>query len=111
MDVTALAQDWSGGAPGSQEFMGALQKATTSLWNEVSPEEKERYAEMAKDWTRNGPPRFIQAKSVTSAHTLKIPTNLVSQNGFSCHLWANSLGLPNAVVQDMRSPVDCIARI
>jgi len=52
----------SGGAPGSQAFLGALQDATTSLWKKLSSEEQEPYAEIAKEWSEDRPPRDIQAK-------------------------------------------------
>jgi hypothetical protein len=61
-DIMALAQEMSGGAPGSQAFLGTLQDATTRLWKKLSIEEEERYAEVAKDWSENAPPKGIQAK-------------------------------------------------
>lgn len=94
----ALAQETSGGAPGSQEFLSALQNATTHLWSQVSMEEQKRYAEIARNWSENAPPKVIQAKSVFSHHSLHHFTNSASQNGFSGYPRANSPGLPNTTV-------------
>jgi hypothetical protein len=57
-----LAQELSGGVPGSQAFLGALQDATTRLWKLLTIEEQEHYAEVAIDWSVNAPPKSIQAK-------------------------------------------------
>jgi hypothetical protein len=57
-----LTQKMSGGVPGSQAFLGALQDATTSLWKELPSEEQERYADIAKEWSEDRPPKDIQAK-------------------------------------------------
>ncbi|KAF8269100.1 hypothetical protein EI94DRAFT_1799598 [Lactarius quietus] len=63
-DIMTLAQDISGGAPGSQAFLGALQDATTQFWNELSVEEIEMYEETAREWSENGPPDHIQSRQV-----------------------------------------------
>jgi hypothetical protein len=57
-----LTQQMSGGVPGSQAFLGALQDATTSLWTKLPSEEQERYAKIAKEWSEDRPPRHIQTK-------------------------------------------------
>jgi hypothetical protein len=57
-----LTQQMSGGTPGSQAFLGALQDATTSLWKKLPSEEQERYADIAKEWSEDSPPKDIQAK-------------------------------------------------
>jgi hypothetical protein len=65
-EIMQLAQKMSGGVPGSQAFLGALQDATTTLWKELPSEEQEQHAEIAKEWSEDRPPRDIQAKSVIS---------------------------------------------
>ena len=70
-DIMELAQEMSGGAPGSQAFLGALQDATTRLWKKVSIEEQERFAEIAQDWSENAPPKGIQAKSTICYYSVQ----------------------------------------
>jgi hypothetical protein len=82
-DITELTQTMSGGAPGSQAFLGALQDATTSLWKKLSVEEQEQYEDIAKEWSEDRPPKHIQAKYMTSHIPMFCPTNLCSQDGFS----------------------------
>ncbi|KAH8993208.1 hypothetical protein EDB86DRAFT_2830155 [Lactarius hatsudake] len=62
-----LAKEVSGGAPGSQEFLGALQDATTQLWKDLPIEEQERYAHIAKEWSENALPKGIQAKMASAS--------------------------------------------
>jgi hypothetical protein len=52
----------SGDVPGSKAYLGTLQKVTTQRWQLLSSEEQARYAELAKDWSKNSPPKAIQAK-------------------------------------------------
>jgi hypothetical protein len=75
-DVTELTKKMSGGAPGSQAFLGALQDATTSLWKKLSDEEQEQYADIAKEWSEDRPPKQIQAKYVISHIFIFCPTNV-----------------------------------
>ena len=72
-DIMELAQELSGCAPGSQEFLGSLQPATTHLWNELSTEEQESYAETARDWSENAPPNHIQSRQVIHHFPCTIP--------------------------------------
>jgi hypothetical protein len=60
-DVMELAQEMSGGAPGSQAFLGALQDATTRLWKKLSIEE-ECYV-TAGTFTRRGLSRLPYDKT------------------------------------------------
>jgi hypothetical protein len=64
-EITELTQKICGGLPGSQEFLGALQDATTQLWKRLSSEEQVKYRELAKEWSNDRPPKHIQAKYVT----------------------------------------------
>lgn len=48
--------------PGHPRFLGALQTATTVLWNEVSAKDKDDYIHSAKEWSENKPPKNIQAR-------------------------------------------------
>jgi hypothetical protein len=93
-----LAQEMSGGAPGSQAFLGALQDATTQLWKKVSIEEQERFAEIAQDWSENGPPKGIQAKSAIVCYFIHHLTYSSPQNGFSGYPRTDSPRLSNTIV-------------
>jgi hypothetical protein len=81
-----LAQQISRTAPGTQEFLGSLQPATTHLWNELSAEEQEHYAETARDWLDNAPPNHIQSRQV------------MSQDGFGLYPRPTNLGLSKTAV-------------
>lgn len=61
-EVLQLAEEVSGTEPGHPAFLGALQDATTTLWNEVSPEDQEDYVKAAKEWSEDTPPRDIQSR-------------------------------------------------
>ena len=67
-DIMEHAQDISGGVPGSQAFLGALQDAITQFWNELSTDDVEKYEEMARDWSENAPPHHIQSRQVIRYH-------------------------------------------
>jgi len=73
--ITELTQQISGGVPGSQAFLGALQDATTQLWKTLSSEEQEKYRELAKVWSNDRPPKHIQAKYVTPIDPILHKTN------------------------------------
>jgi hypothetical protein len=70
-----LTQKMSGGAPGSQAFLGALQDATTRLWKELPSEEQERYADIGKEWSDDRPPKDIQAKYIIPHAFMLFPSN------------------------------------
>lgn len=61
-DIMKLTQKMSKSAPGTRDFLSLLQPATTSLWNDLSVEEQEHYAEIARDWSENAPPNHIQSR-------------------------------------------------
>jgi hypothetical protein len=63
-DIMELAQEMSGKTPGTPEFLGPLQLATTQLWGELSVEDQEHYAEMAREWSEKAPPNNIQSRQV-----------------------------------------------
>jgi hypothetical protein len=63
--VIMEAEEMSGSPPGSQAFLGYLQKATTKLWNDLSDAEQELYVNLAKKWLDQPPPPNIQARYVT----------------------------------------------
>jgi hypothetical protein len=52
----------SGIEPGDPDFLGALQNATTTLWNKLSPGDQDDYAQAAKEWSEDTPPRHIQSR-------------------------------------------------
>jgi hypothetical protein len=105
-EIMGLAEKMSGSTPGTQEFLGSLQSATTRLWNELSVPEREHYAAMARDWSENSPPSHIQSRQLKSHYSMYHTTNSTSQNGLSNYPRPNNPGLSNAAVPDMWSP-DC----
>ena len=64
-EIGRLTGQISGGVPGSQAYLGALQNATTQLWKKLSTKEQEFYVDLAKEWSDRKPPKHIQAKYVT----------------------------------------------
>ena len=52
------------GVPGSWVYLGSLQNVTTELWNRLSTEKQDSYANLAKEWSDRQPPKHIQAKCV-----------------------------------------------
>ena len=78
--VTELTKQISGGAPGSQAFLGALQDATSRLWKKLSSEEQGRYRELAKEWSDERTPKHIQDRyGYTQTTVIQCKTNLYSQ--------------------------------
>lgn len=65
-EIRILTGQISRGVPGSQAYLGALQDVTTQLWKKLSPERQEFYADLAKEWSDEKPPRHIQAKYIMS---------------------------------------------
>ena len=63
--VTELTQQISGGIPGSQAFLGALQDGPSRLWKKLSTEEQAKYRELAKEWSNDRAPKHIQNRYVT----------------------------------------------
>ena len=97
-EVMDLAQEISGGTPGSQAFLGSLQPATTRLWNELSIEEQEQYGETARDWSENAPPNHIQSRQVMSRYYIHRYTNSSSQDGFGDYPRTSNSRLSNTDV-------------
>ncbi|KAI9430605.1 hypothetical protein H4582DRAFT_2063620 [Lactarius indigo] len=65
-EVLRLAKETSGTELGSPAFLGALQDATTALWNELSIEDQEEYQESAREWSEKTPPKNIQSRMASS---------------------------------------------
>ncbi|KAI9443892.1 hypothetical protein H4582DRAFT_2053660 [Lactarius indigo] len=65
-EVLRLAKETSGTEPGSPAFIGALQDATTALWNELSIEDQEEYQDSAREWSEKTPPKNIQSRMASS---------------------------------------------
>lgn len=61
-DITDRARQVSGGAPGSEAFLGELQNTITHFWNELSDAEIDEYEDKAAEWTVNVPPPHIQRR-------------------------------------------------
>jgi hypothetical protein len=62
-EVLKLAKEVSGAEAGEPGFLGALQDATTVLWNALDADDKEDYIQAAKEWSEKTPPRGIQSRS------------------------------------------------
>jgi len=77
-EVLELARQESGLVPGHPQFLGALQRATTSLWDALSPEDVADYVKAAKEWSAESPPSHIQSRwaivDIISHVTLLIPS-------------------------------------
>ena len=60
--VLKLTFNTSGLVSGDPDYLGALQIATSTLWNELSPEVREDYVQAAKGWSGDTPPKDIQTR-------------------------------------------------
>ena len=58
----SLAKDVSGKEAGDLAFLGALQVATTTLWEVLSALDKEDYLGAAKEWSEDALPKHIQSR-------------------------------------------------
>ncbi|KAI9434984.1 hypothetical protein H4582DRAFT_2059865 [Lactarius indigo] len=112
-EIMELAQSMSGGIPGSQAFLGALQDATTSLWKKLSIEEQEPYAEIAKEWSEDRPPRDIQAKMAQAKFRSQIVRDFQTQLFKTCGMrsivlvaYADTDGRPRAAMDDWNKVLD-----
>jgi hypothetical protein len=56
------AEKMSGARPGSQEFLGSLQDATTKLWGRSTASDQQMYVSLAKKWSEQAPPPEVQAR-------------------------------------------------
>ncbi|KAH8980260.1 hypothetical protein EDB86DRAFT_3088058 [Lactarius hatsudake] len=112
-EITQLAKKLSGGLPGSQAFLGALQDATTSLWKKLPIEEQEQYVEIAKEWSEDRPPRDIQAKMAQATIRGRIVRDFQTQLFKTCGMrsivlvaYADKDGKPRAAMDDWNSVLD-----
>ncbi|KAH9012165.1 hypothetical protein EDB85DRAFT_2159239 [Lactarius pseudohatsudake] len=112
-EVTQLTQKLSGGVPGSEAFLGALQDATTSLWKKLSIEEQEPYADIAKEWSEDKPPRDIQAKMAQAKFRGRIVRDFQTQLFKTCGMrsvvlvaYADKDGKPRAAMDDWNRVLD-----
>jgi hypothetical protein len=48
--------------PGHSRFLGALQKATTTLWAAEDDKAKEGFTKKANEWSTDAPPKHIQSR-------------------------------------------------
>ncbi|KAN0126221.1 hypothetical protein V8E53_015266 [Lactarius tabidus] len=67
-EIIELAKETSGLIPGHLQFLGALQNATTTLWNALAPDDRDDYCKAAKEWSDDTPPKHIQARMAQSMH-------------------------------------------
>ncbi|KAF8263449.1 hypothetical protein EI94DRAFT_1807172 [Lactarius quietus] len=65
-EVLELARKTSGMDPGAPGFLGALQDATTVLWNTLDADDQEDYAQAAKEWSQDAPPAHVQSRMASS---------------------------------------------
>ncbi|KAF8259055.1 hypothetical protein EI94DRAFT_1814044 [Lactarius quietus] len=65
-EVLELARETSGMDPGAPGFLGALQDATTVLWNTLDADDQEDYAQAAKEWSQDAPPAHVQSRMASS---------------------------------------------
>ncbi|KAH8984884.1 hypothetical protein EDB86DRAFT_2833346 [Lactarius hatsudake] len=112
-EVMELAKKMSGGIPGSQAFLGALQDAMTSLWRELSSEGQEPYVEIAKEWSEDKPPRDVQAKMAQAAFRGRIVRDFQTQLFKTCGMrsivlvaYADKDGKPRAAMDDWNKVLD-----
>ena len=61
-EVLELAKVVSGKKPGHRSFLGALQDATTTLWNDLSPDVQDDYVQAAMEWSNTVPPKDVQRR-------------------------------------------------
>ena len=64
MEVTPshYVKEVSGNEPGHPGFLGALQDATTSLWDALSSEVQDDYVQATKEWSADSLPWHIQSR-------------------------------------------------
>ncbi|KAH8982114.1 hypothetical protein EDB86DRAFT_3086427 [Lactarius hatsudake] len=112
-EVMELAKKMSGGIPGSQAFLGALQDAMTSLWRKLSSEGQEPYVEIAKEWSEDKPPRDVQAKMAQAAFRGRIVRDFQTQLFKTCGMrsivlvaYADKDGKPRAAMDDWNKVLD-----
>ncbi|KAH9017443.1 hypothetical protein EDB84DRAFT_1566833 [Lactarius hengduanensis] len=112
-DITELAKKMSGGVPGSEAFLGALQDATTSLWMTLSSEEQVPYAECAKEWSEDRPPRDVQAKMARATFRGRIVRDFQTQLFKTCGVrsivlvaYEDKDGNPKAAMDDWNRVLD-----
>ncbi|KAN0129861.1 hypothetical protein V8E53_012333 [Lactarius tabidus] len=65
-EIIELAKETSGLIPGHPQFLGALQNATTALWNALAPDDRDDYCKAAKEWSDDMPPKHIQSRMAQS---------------------------------------------
>ncbi|KAF8268580.1 hypothetical protein EI94DRAFT_1800312 [Lactarius quietus] len=65
-EVLELARETSGMDPGAPGFLGALQDATTVLWNALDADDQEDYAQAAKEWSQDASPAHVQSRMASS---------------------------------------------
>jgi hypothetical protein len=62
-EIMAHATETSGIQPGGQGFLGEFQKATMVMLNALEPHELAIYVQVAKDWTVDSLPCYVQSRS------------------------------------------------
>ena len=62
--IIEYAKEESQLMPGHPQFLGALQNATTTLWDAEPPQSKDDYIKAAKDWSNGTPPKDVQSRYV-----------------------------------------------
>lgn len=52
----------SGTEPGHPAFLGALQDATSAMWDDLPDGVQDDYLKAAKKWSEDAPPKHIQSR-------------------------------------------------
>ena len=68
-EVLQLARETSGLDLGASGFWGALQDATTVLWNALPADDQADYTQAAKEWSEDTPPSHVQSRWATNSST------------------------------------------
>jgi hypothetical protein len=61
-EVLEHARKESGVEPGHPEFLGALQNATTTLWEALCSRDQGDYIRAAQEWSEESPPPDVQSR-------------------------------------------------
>lgn len=63
-EVEQLCREQSGHPPGSKPYFGMYQRVLSDFVKTLSAEDRQKYQDMAKEWTERSPPLEIQQKYV-----------------------------------------------
>jgi hypothetical protein len=61
-ELEQLCREKSGHLPGSKQYFGVYQTVLSDVVKALSAQDRERYENMAKEWTERRPPAELQQK-------------------------------------------------